>query len=642
MRRFAFPLALGLLWIPLRAVAAAVAPQQEEVGNFSTQVVMFVFLHELGHALIDLLDLPVVGREEDAADEFATLMLLEAAQELRQAGEQQQAETVVDAVVNAALSWRLMWKGMEPRLAAGRHDLPWWDEHSLHIQRFYNIVCMIYGSDPERFARLAEHAGLPEKRRAQCPHDYAQHRRAWEKLGAPYEVAEEETEEGARGRFVVVYGEAADDLQRQLIEVFREARAWEQIADELNRNLRLPEGEYPIHFTSCGEPNAFWDFGQDELTICLELYAFMANLYLEASSGQAAAPPAAPPGQLGPLSVTPGSDGSWQVDFVGRSLRFRNTTNGNAVYAVWAGEEARGDRMVSATLRMEPDENTVGAGILFGMQRDFRFELVLLPSGDQVVLVRASPRKGDIEVLRRFPAQYDGRARNRLELIERAGLVRILLNGGLVGEERQPEFGRGLAGIVVIGTGTFLFDDFQIQSVTGSAPAGQSAPGPAPHPQPPIAPPQQPPVARPGPPAGPPGPPPTPQPPMAAPQPPPPSPPPVPQPAPAPVSPALAGTWTATQYDANAGQVVVVLLLAPDGSFQEQDHYVQINFLLRVWGRWSATGDRMQFFVTGFEPRQFCDAQGCRPLRFPPRIEHRFLQLGPRLLQIGPNIYYRR
>jgi hypothetical protein len=36
----------------------------------------FFFFHELGHALIDVLQLPIVGREEDAADEFATLALL--------------------------------------------------------------------------------------------------------------------------------------------------------------------------------------------------------------------------------------------------------------------------------------------------------------------------------------------------------------------------------------------------------------------------------------------------------------------------------------------------------------------------------------------------------------------------------------
>ena len=37
---------------------------------------VFIYLHELGHAFRDLLDLPLTGREEDAVDELATIMLI--------------------------------------------------------------------------------------------------------------------------------------------------------------------------------------------------------------------------------------------------------------------------------------------------------------------------------------------------------------------------------------------------------------------------------------------------------------------------------------------------------------------------------------------------------------------------------------
>ena len=43
------------------------------VGGFVT----WVTLHELGHALIDVYDLPVTGNEEDAVDQFATIIALE-------------------------------------------------------------------------------------------------------------------------------------------------------------------------------------------------------------------------------------------------------------------------------------------------------------------------------------------------------------------------------------------------------------------------------------------------------------------------------------------------------------------------------------------------------------------------------------
>lgn len=40
-----------------------------------------VFLHEAGHAVLEMLEIPFFGREEDAADYFATYVLLQFAKE---------------------------------------------------------------------------------------------------------------------------------------------------------------------------------------------------------------------------------------------------------------------------------------------------------------------------------------------------------------------------------------------------------------------------------------------------------------------------------------------------------------------------------------------------------------------------------
>ena len=39
-----------------------------------------VFLHEVGHAVFDYLSVPILGREEDAADQFAAYVLLQFAE----------------------------------------------------------------------------------------------------------------------------------------------------------------------------------------------------------------------------------------------------------------------------------------------------------------------------------------------------------------------------------------------------------------------------------------------------------------------------------------------------------------------------------------------------------------------------------
>ena len=41
------------------------------VGN-----TLFTIYHELGHGLVDLLGLPVIGREEDAVDGFAAVTMI--------------------------------------------------------------------------------------------------------------------------------------------------------------------------------------------------------------------------------------------------------------------------------------------------------------------------------------------------------------------------------------------------------------------------------------------------------------------------------------------------------------------------------------------------------------------------------------
>lgn len=43
---------------------------KEEAVSSATGALLWIFLHETGHALADLLDLPLTGREEDAVDQF--------------------------------------------------------------------------------------------------------------------------------------------------------------------------------------------------------------------------------------------------------------------------------------------------------------------------------------------------------------------------------------------------------------------------------------------------------------------------------------------------------------------------------------------------------------------------------------------
>jgi Putative metallopeptidase len=143
-------------------------PGETEEGEAVTKSVaalVFVFYHELGHALIDIYDLPATGREEDAVDQLATVLLLETWE-----GEDSEL-----AILSSA-EWF--------ELDEDEADMA--DEHSLDEQRYYNLVCWIYGSDPDYFSGLADDWGLPEARAQQCSSEYARMSGAWNTLLGPH------------------------------------------------------------------------------------------------------------------------------------------------------------------------------------------------------------------------------------------------------------------------------------------------------------------------------------------------------------------------------------------------------------------------------------------------------------------------
>lgn len=145
------------------------AETEEEYVIEIINAALFTFFHELGHALVDRLELPITGKEEDVVDEFAALILLGSGEEGEQAALAGVLQFAVDAEEEAELE-----------------ELAYWDEHSLSIQRFYNMACLVYGSNSEKYSFLVEDGDLPQERADGCEYEYAQKSNSWEILLAPY------------------------------------------------------------------------------------------------------------------------------------------------------------------------------------------------------------------------------------------------------------------------------------------------------------------------------------------------------------------------------------------------------------------------------------------------------------------------
>ncbi len=141
-----------------------------EWGEAGGAVNSFILAHEFAHALIHNFELPVLGREEDAADGISTVVLLK-------------AEEGALYAIDAAEFWAAF---------SGRQDPPalaeYADNHSFDRQRADNILCWVAGSDEGILEAFLENEILPEERLAACPGEWELLRTSAEQVLEPHLV----------------------------------------------------------------------------------------------------------------------------------------------------------------------------------------------------------------------------------------------------------------------------------------------------------------------------------------------------------------------------------------------------------------------------------------------------------------------
>ncbi len=163
-------LMLGLLIAPLYAsepVDGAISDEEREeiLREFVLANVEFTLLHEIGHALIHQFPIPVFGQEEDAADQIATTMMI-----VRHNADVDLA--AINKLLMVSSEWLSEWEDEEKASDTSAHAF--WDSHSLAIQRFYNVNCLLFGSNPDELSFLFDTKMLPAERGFDCAQAYAQ------------------------------------------------------------------------------------------------------------------------------------------------------------------------------------------------------------------------------------------------------------------------------------------------------------------------------------------------------------------------------------------------------------------------------------------------------------------------------------
>lgn len=249
------------LWATGGPAAAAELTEEQENDAivFAWDNAVFTLYHELGHMFVDQYSLPVLAREEDAVDNLATLMAMD------------DFNRDEDSVLfNAAQGW-FMSAAAKGDAAFDASDF--YDEHSLDKQRTYAMLCLMVGSDKEKFGALATDAGMPDRRQDRCAGDYGQAKRSWDAVLAPYATPNE-----GEPKITVVYTEPSEATEDGR-DILRTNEVLEIVARKIEAGYTLPN-PITIEGADCGQENAFYDPSQAKLTVCYELVKNYYDLFV--------------------------------------------------------------------------------------------------------------------------------------------------------------------------------------------------------------------------------------------------------------------------------------------------------------------------------------------------------------------------
>jgi hypothetical protein len=151
--------------VPAQTTARGVSPIDAIVGPLAD-----AFFHEFGHALITLHKIPVLGREENAADTMSAMLMLALAK-----GEARRLIMGAAYWYTDDLETTLTFK---PTEFSGVHGTP--------HQRFFNLICLAYGAHEEMFSDVVDKGYLPEERAEDCKSEFQQAAHAFNLLIRPH------------------------------------------------------------------------------------------------------------------------------------------------------------------------------------------------------------------------------------------------------------------------------------------------------------------------------------------------------------------------------------------------------------------------------------------------------------------------
>ncbi|SDZ42516.1 Putative metallopeptidase [Jannaschia faecimaris] len=204
-------------------------------ADFVISNLRFTLYHELGHAVIDQLALPVFGPQENAADSFG-LVLAD-----RMHSESELARIITDMTALA-------------RLEAEEELFDPWDEYMPGAQRLARAICLYYGLNAEARLETARGLGMPTGSKRGCAEDARATKAAW--ISVLRRLTPSEGAAPVQSLRAAQRGKALRLLAKDIARI--------------NATLVLPRA-IPVVQVDCGEDNAFYFDIDERIEFCSEM-----------------------------------------------------------------------------------------------------------------------------------------------------------------------------------------------------------------------------------------------------------------------------------------------------------------------------------------------------------------------------------
>lgn len=227
----------------------------------------FTLLHELAHAVIDINHVPVLGGQENAADQIAVMLMITTNHGVD--------DSLLEKLLVISAEWMMEW-----REETDTGITVFWDNHPLAIQRFFQITCLTYGADPEIVERIRKESWLPIERAWNCDKEYLKNREALAWLASEYSHMEIDESWSLTPKLDQPPNRGAVSLQilppimtqdNDVYQLLLSSQRLKYVVAQANQLLKLDQDINIVIDPSCSEQDAWWNAEQHSIFVCYQL-----------------------------------------------------------------------------------------------------------------------------------------------------------------------------------------------------------------------------------------------------------------------------------------------------------------------------------------------------------------------------------